>query len=144
MGDPSSGSAGIGVETSMHVAVAARYPINPQCLLLLVQGTSVRRAATQQMSVAALGHPAGASEMAFPSTLCSIWFVGRIDVKNDPGDFAPVCPFRSGVEQAKISYEMLFIISGQDTLSGRKIGDEGIEWWRLHRQVHHIIGVNVS
>jgi hypothetical protein len=57
--------------------------------------------------------------MALPSTLCPIWFVRRIYMQNNPGDFAPVRAFRSGVEQAKISYEMLFIISGQDTVSGR-------------------------
>ncbi len=79
-----------------------------------------------------LRHPFRARQMAVERPPSAIWFVLRMKTQHYSCDFAPVSSFRIRVEQAQIRDDVLLVISGQQGIGGRDIGDIGIERWRLH------------
>ena len=74
--------------------------------------------------------------MAFPGAPGAIWLGRGINMKNDPGDFAPIDILGSGIEQAQISDKVLLVIRGQSLAGRRVIGDGRIERRGLHGQIH--------
>ena len=89
---------------------------------------SVWCAAKQKMTIAALGHPFGTSEMALPGTPGAFGLALRIDVQNDVGNFAPIGSFGIGVKETQIRYKMLLIVAGQNRLRRSSIRHGWIEW----------------
>ena len=79
-----------------------------------------------------LRHPFGAQQMAIECCPRAIGFMFRINMKHDARDFAPVSALRIRVEQAQIRDEVLLVVSGQDGIGGRAIGDIGIKRRRQH------------
>ena len=82
---------------------------------------SVRRAASKQVTVAALGHPLGPSKVGLPSPSGASRVAVRIDVQHDSGDLTPVGPIGFSVEQAKIGDQVLLVVAGQNGRRGRQI-----------------------
>src|SRR5258708_6479591 len=89
---------------------------------------SVWCAAKQKMTIAALGHPFGARQVALPGTLGAFGLALRIDVQNDVGNLAPIGSFGIGVKETQIRYKMLLIVAGQNRLRRSGIRYGRIEW----------------
>ena len=69
---------------------------------------SVWCAATEKMTITALGHPFRARQVTLPGTPGAFGLAIRIDVQNYLCDFAPICPFGIGVKETQIRHKMLF------------------------------------
>lgn len=74
---------------------------------------SVWCAATQEMAIAVLGHPASTGEVGLPSTPGARRLFFGIDLKDDPCDFAPIGVLRLGIQKTQIGDLVLFIIGGK-------------------------------
>ena len=74
-----------------------------------------------------------ARDVGLPRAPGTLRLLLRIDVQHDPGDVSPVSVLCSGIEQAEIGDEVLFVVARQDSLCGRDVVDWRVEWRGLHR-----------
>ena len=105
----------------------------------------MRSATAQQMAVAVLRHPAGARQMAFPGASRPGRLGCWIDVQHKLRDFLPICSVGLGVQQAKVGYEVLLVITGEGAVRRRRVCNGWIERWSLHQwRIHRSRSVSMS
>src|SRR5215217_6225134 len=67
-------------------------------------------AAAQQMAIAMIRHPSGASQMAIEGAACALRVAFGIDVKNDSCNFPPVRLVSLSIQQPEIGDDMLLVV----------------------------------
>lgn len=76
----------------------------------------------EQVSVAVLGHPMRAIEMAIMQLAGALWLIARIDSEQESNDLVERCPVRFCIQQSRVKLEMLPVILGDRTARRRIIG----------------------
>ena len=94
----------------------------------------------QQVTVTTSLHPVSAIEVGLPGSVGAVTLARWIDMKDDPGNLAPIGAVALGIEQAQIGDEMCAVIVGQNLIAGRAVGHIWIERWRLNRPLLCRIG----
>ena len=79
---------------------------------------SVPLTVADQISIAAVGHPARTGKMRVVDQATTSWIEFGIETEQNPYSLAPVGTIASGVEQAEIQSHVLSVI-GRQTLAGR-------------------------
>jgi hypothetical protein len=87
---------------------------------------SVRRATTKKMSIAVLGHPFGAGQVALPCAARAFRFARWVNMQHDAGNLDPIRARDLGIEQAKVGDEMTKIVVRQNVSIRRLVGDRWI------------------
>lgn len=72
-------------------------------------------------------------QVRLPAPIGAIGIVIRISMQHDAGYFAPISAFRFGVEEARVCYEVRFVVGGDCIGGWRFVGDVGIEDRFAHR-----------
>ena len=91
-----------------------------------------------------LRHPFRAGQMSFERTLCAIMLKLWVDAEDKFCYFTPICPFRVGVEQPQIGYNVLLVVRRKHGIRGRHIGNVGISRRFFHACVTVRMILNVG
>jgi hypothetical protein len=100
--------------------------LNGSCFVLL------RGVAAQQMPIAILSHPFGASQMTVERMSRAIRLPIWINMQHDPRDLAPVSTLGVSVKQPQVSHQMFLIVTRQCRGGWRYVSNIGIERGFLH------------
>jgi hypothetical protein len=88
--------------------------------------------AAQQMPIAMLSHPFGASQMTVERESRAIRLPIWINTQHDPRDLAPVGTLGVSVKQPQVSHQMFLIVTRQCRGGWRYVSNIGIERGLLH------------
>jgi hypothetical protein len=110
------------------------YQIYPQFrifflsdFILQIVVLSVGAPAAQQMAIAMICHPSGASQMALERFARALRIAFGIDVKNDSCNFPPVRLASVGIEQPEIGDDVLLVIGRQHGINRCQVRNIGIK-----------------
>jgi hypothetical protein len=92
----------------------------------------LRRVAAQQMPIAILSHPFGASQMTVERMSRAIRLPIWINMQHDPRHVAPVSTLGVSVKQPQVSHQMFLIVTRQCRGGWRHVSNIGIEREFLH------------
>jgi len=88
---------------------------------------SVGAPAAQQMAIAMVRHPSGASQMAIEGAACTLRVAFGIDVKNDSCNFPPVRLVSVSIQQPEIGDDVLLVIGRQHGIDRCQVRNIGIK-----------------
>jgi len=83
--------------------------------------------------LAVFGHPFGACQVTFPSSVGAHWLYRGIDVQHQPGDLVPIGAFGLGVKEPYIGDEVFLVVGGQALGVRSDIGHR-----RIKRRLGHV------
>jgi hypothetical protein len=81
----------------------------------------------QQMSIAMIRHPSGASQMAGEGTACALRVAFGIDVKNDSCNVSPVRIVSVSIQQPEIGDDVLLVVGRQHGIIRCQVRNIGIK-----------------
>ncbi|KRQ98411.1 hypothetical protein CP49_10820 [Bradyrhizobium valentinum] len=96
-------------------------------MILQIVVLPIGGAATQQMAIAMICHPSGASQMALEGAARALRVAFGIDVKNDSCNFPPVRVVSISIQQPEIRDDVLLVIGRQHGIIRCQVRNIGIK-----------------